>query len=196
MKLTATTVRTLALPDGKAEAIFWDDDVAGFGVRLRGKARGYIFQYKVGDRQRRMSLGAVSALDLGKARNTAKDLYARVRLGQDPAGDKAEAKVKVSETFEAIGARFLSYQRGRLRPKTYVDVERHLLVHTKMLHGLQVAKIERRDIAALEPRRCDRQSRARDIIQIFFVGDDARDCRCQPGYRHDANPRALPRARA
>jgi integrase len=35
-----------------------------------------------------------------------------------------------------------------LRPKSYADLERNLLTHAKVLHGLQVAKIERRDIAA------------------------------------------------
>ena len=34
MKLTPATVRTLGLPPGKAEQTFFDDDVAGFGVRL------------------------------------------------------------------------------------------------------------------------------------------------------------------
>jgi hypothetical protein len=35
MKLTATTVKTAELPAGKTEAIFFDDDIPGFGLRLR-----------------------------------------------------------------------------------------------------------------------------------------------------------------
>jgi integrase len=148
MKLTAIAIRSLSLPAGKTEAIVFDDDVPGFGLRIReGGSRAFVFQYKLGDKQRRMALGRVTALDIGKARETAKDLYARVRLGQDPAGDKAEAKVRATETFAAAAAQFLARQRGRLRPKSYENVERHLLTHAKVLHELQFAKVERRDIA-------------------------------------------------
>lgn len=35
MKLDAKTVAKLALPDGKRDAIYFDDDLAGFGLRLR-----------------------------------------------------------------------------------------------------------------------------------------------------------------
>jgi integrase len=149
VKLTTKSTARLTLPPGKADHIEWDDDVAGFGLRLReGGGRTYIFQYKIGPQQRRIALGATSAIDAGRARETAKNLYARVRLGQDPAADKADARIKAAETFEAISRRFLDHQRARLRPRSYLDVERHILVHAKPLHGLQMAKIERRDIAS------------------------------------------------
>ena len=150
MKLTPKTCQAAALPAGKSEAIFFDDNVPGFGLRLRaGGGRSLIFQYKIGSKHRRMALGAVSAVDIAKARETAKDLHARVRLGQDPAGDKAEARAKAAETFEAAAALFLAWQRQELRPRSYADVERHLLKHAKPLHQLQLAKVDRRDIATL-----------------------------------------------
>jgi integrase len=148
MKLTVRSTAALKLPHGKTDHIEFDDDVPGFGVRLRdGGSRGFVFQYKVGAKQRRIALGTVTAIDIGKAREIAKDLYARVRLGQDPASDKADAKIKAAETFAAIVSRFLGCQRARLRPRSYVDHEHHLLVHARVLHGMQIAKIARREIA-------------------------------------------------
>jgi len=56
MKLTATTVKTAEIERGKSEAIFFDDDVPGFGLRIReGGSRSFIFQYKLGDKHRRMA---------------------------------------------------------------------------------------------------------------------------------------------
>jgi hypothetical protein len=102
MKLTASSIRSFSLPAEKSEAFAWDDDIAGFGVRARaGGSRNYVFQYKLNTKHRRITLGSVTAIDIGRAREIAKDLYARVRLGQDPAGDKAEARTKAAETFEA-----------------------------------------------------------------------------------------------
>ena len=36
MKLTKNEVDKLRLPDGRADHIFWDDGLPGFGVRCRG----------------------------------------------------------------------------------------------------------------------------------------------------------------
>jgi integrase len=149
MKLTAGTIKSLSLPAGKSELLVFDDAVPGFGLRLRdGGARSYIFQYKLGDKQRRMTLGLASAIPIAKARATAETLYAQTKLGVDPAGARAEAKIKAAETFEAAAAPFLARQRERLRPRSYADVERHLLMYARVLHGLQLASINRRDIAA------------------------------------------------
>ena len=39
MKLTTTAIKTLALPPGTKDKTFWDDELGGFGLRLRAKAR-------------------------------------------------------------------------------------------------------------------------------------------------------------
>jgi integrase len=149
MKLTVRIIPTLKLKPGLSEQIIFDDEIPGFGLRLRdGGYRGLIFQYKTGNKHRRIAMGSVGAIDLAKAREDAKDYYARVRLGQDPAGDLRDAKVKREETFSAAAKLFLGKQRLRLRPRTYVDVERHISVLAKPLHEMELAKIERRHIAA------------------------------------------------
>jgi hypothetical protein len=80
MRLTGKVLESLVLPDGKIEAIFFDEDIPGYGCRLRaGGSRRAIFQYKLGNKQRRMVLGPPTA----KTREAAKELYAKVRLGHD-----------------------------------------------------------------------------------------------------------------
>jgi integrase len=149
MKLTAKNAPTLPAPRGKADFIAWDDDVPGFGLRIRESGRRtLVFQYKVGDRQRRVNLGVVSALNFETARKTAKNLYHRVKLGEDPASDKADAKIRTAETLAATLKLYLERQKSRLRPRSLVEVERHLLVHAKPLHPLSLTKIERRTIAS------------------------------------------------
>jgi len=175
MKLTDRRISALALPPGKTDHIEWDDDVPGYGVRLReGGARGFVFQYKVGDQHRRMNLGAVSAVKESNARKTAANLYHRVKLGEDPAGDKADAKIKAAETFGAFTKPFLERQRGRLRPSSYEDMARHVLVYSRPLHGLQLAKIERRDVAAVltavaKDSGATTANRTRSSLSSFFA---------------------------
>src|SRR5438105_2249585 len=111
VKLTTTTVRTLTLPPGLTEKTFFADDVPGFGVRLRASgSRTFVVQYKLGAQHRRIVLGSATALDLGKARASAKDLLAKVRLGLDPAGERFAQLEKMTETFGALLPRYLVHK--------------------------------------------------------------------------------------
>jgi integrase len=150
MRLTPATIRALTLPLETRERIYFDDDVPGFGVRLRvGGSKRYVVQYAVGGRTRRVVLGPVSVLELGTARSAAKDLLARVRLGADPAGEKVAGRAAAAETFGRILPAFLARQRARLRPRPMTEVVRHLEKHAKPLHARPLATIDRRSVAAL-----------------------------------------------
>ena len=150
MKLTQKNVATLALPDGTSEAIFYDEDFPGFGLRLRGGgSRTWVFTYKIGSQHRRITLGSLAALTPARARETAADLHAAVRLGRDPSGEKTEGRVRAAETMLAVTQSYLTYQSGHLRRRSYTEVERHLLKYCKPLHGLQLQKIDRRAVGAL-----------------------------------------------
>jgi integrase len=153
VKLTTATIKTVTLPDGKTDHTFFDEEVGGFGLRVRASgSRSWILQYDFAGRTRRMKLGGVKELDAGKARNTAKDLLAAVRLGRDPAGEKVDARRqamdKAAETFGGeLLRRYLAHKRASVRPRSYVEIERHLRGHAKSLHGRPVTGIKRRDIA-------------------------------------------------
>ena len=148
MKLTQKAIATLDLPKGKSEAIVFDEDLAGFGLRIRaGGKRTWIYQFKVGNQHRRMTLGSVMALSPQEARETAGKLHAQVRLGRDPSAEKMDSRARAAETMAAVLPSFLEYQRGRLKPRSLVETERHLKKNARPLHPLQLAKIDRRTIA-------------------------------------------------
>ena len=63
MKLTARLVEGLAKQIITAERFEWDDEIPGLGIRMRpGGSRNWVFQYKLGKKHRRMTLGALSAI--------------------------------------------------------------------------------------------------------------------------------------
>src|SRR5262249_34248982 len=148
VKLTAANIRALNLPPGVADKVFFDEDLPGFGLRVRASGvHSWMVQYAIAGRTRRMVLGLLTALDPGKARTTAKDLLAEVRLGHDPAAEKDRARAAAAETFGALLPRFLERQRTRLKPRSYVETERHLTKHAKPLHGSPIEAVTRRAIA-------------------------------------------------
>ena len=160
MKLNDRTVTGAkpAMPSGKKEFTFFDDDIAGLGLRLREKgSRTWIFQYWHGGRARRHTPGPYPKLSASAARelvNGVGGLAARVADGRDPAAEKAAekeaAKRKRSvDTFATIAALFLAAQRKRLKPRSLEGVERNIHVHAKPLHALPLDEISQRDVADL-----------------------------------------------
>jgi hypothetical protein len=89
MRLTATALKTLKLPEDVKDNVIWDDRLPGFGLRLRASgARSWIVQYAVAGKTRRLTIGTPAQLDPGKAFDAAKNKLAQVRLGGDPVAEK------------------------------------------------------------------------------------------------------------
>jgi integrase len=176
MKLTAKNVRTEGITNDKDEQIYFDDKDTNFGLRLRKRgdgtiARTLIFQF---GRYPKITIGAVDKIEFGKARKTAKGHYATALKGEDPSRDKKEAKASSAETFGAFLPRFLTHARNRLRPRTYPDLERHLNIKAKSLHDLPLAKITRRDIAAVTSAVAEEagdttSNRVRTSLSAYFA---------------------------
>lgn len=150
MKLTGVNVRGLALEPGRTETVFFDDDVKGFGVRIKATgARSYVMCWKIGGDHRRVTIGSVGDVDFGKAKDRAKDIKAAVRLGNDPAAEIKMAKLDAAQTFEGTVKPFLDTLRERYRPRAFKEIERHLTKHASDLNKRPVARITRHDVAAV-----------------------------------------------
>jgi integrase len=150
MKLTAKSVAALVLPDGKSDAFIWDDDLPGFGVRLRGESRRWIVQYRFGVAQRRESLGDIRRVTLDDARRIARQRFAQVELGVDPAAERAKGRAvtaEVAATLKTIAARYLESKRAVLRPATYNAAERYFRIHWAPLHNRPISAITRAEVA-------------------------------------------------
>ena len=151
MRLTKTTVDRLALPPGKTELIVFDDALPGFGLRIRaGGKRTWVVQYRLGSKQRRVTLGTVNNFEADEARKHARDALARAQLGRDPQSEKAAARAPKPREMtlgEAI-ERYLPYAERKLKASTYSGVVLHLRKHWRALHGRELENLERRHVAA------------------------------------------------
>ena len=95
--LDAETVAALILSKGKQDAIFFDRDLTGFGLRLRhgsgGKLlRSYVVQYRRAGKSRRMGIGNADLISAEQAREAARKVLVEVALGGDPQGEKRAAR--------------------------------------------------------------------------------------------------------
>ena len=123
MKLTDRAVRTLRLPPGVTDKVWFDSEIGGFGVRLRdGGTRSWLVQYDFGGKGHKMTLGPVETWGAAKARGAAKNVLAAVRLGRNPVAEKRVAKAEAVKTFGALPPRYLGHKRAHLKPRSYEEV--------------------------------------------------------------------------
>jgi hypothetical protein len=64
--------------------LVFDEGLPGFGLRVRGGGkRTWIVQYRIGQKQRRVTLGNVETIDADNARRRAKKALSKVNLGTE-----------------------------------------------------------------------------------------------------------------
>ncbi|MDB5380901.1 MAG: hypothetical protein JWO26_533 [Rhodospirillales bacterium] len=146
IRFTKPMLVRLTCPDGKAEAFYWDAALPDFAIRAYASGRRqWVAQYRDGTgRTRRATLGDLRTIELDAARDAARKLLSKVELGEDPQADRRAARkaVRVAALVDA----YLADAQGRLRPLTFLGVQRHLRAHAKPLHSDATGQVGRAEI--------------------------------------------------
>ncbi|GAN53173.1 phage DNA recombinase [Tanticharoenia sakaeratensis NBRC 103193] len=102
MRLGKREIDALVCPPGKRDAMFMDDELKGFGVRVNASgSKIFLFQYKLIGRVRRLTLGAYGELTPAAARKLAEVARGDVLAGRDPAGERQSAREQAAAKVEA-----------------------------------------------------------------------------------------------
>lgn len=93
VKLNKRSVDSL-LPPSKGQAVLWDTEVRGYGVRvLPSGTKTFILQYRNPEGiQRRINIGRYGVITVDQARDQAKLFLASVIKGEDPADETRRAR--------------------------------------------------------------------------------------------------------
>ncbi|MBP0447285.1 site-specific integrase [Roseomonas sp. SSH11] len=177
-KLSDKIVADATCPEGKKDALLFDDALPGFGVRITaGGKRVFLLQYRNGAKVRRVVLGTFGTeLTTSQARKKAETLRGQVRDQRDPVAERkaaqaaaleAEAQSKAAAAARAytierlieqwtthhLAERSASYRAAT--PKTlrsvlakWLDAPASSLAQTDAVHLLDEVKAERGPIAA------------------------------------------------
>ena len=115
-RLTAASVERLR-PPAKGRIEHWDSLLPGFGLRVSETgAKTWVLMYRIGRRQRRLTLGKYPALGLTKAREKAREALDQLDHGTDPAAHRRSLQGSSKDTFEGVAGLFLDrYARQHQR---------------------------------------------------------------------------------
>ena len=148
-KLTRRTVDAARRNTGARDVVLWDDELKGFGLRVRPPfGCFYVLQYRnKHGRTRKLTLGRPEVLSPEEARKIAKSKLADVEKGNDPAAARDENRS--AQTVGELCNEYLTAEANRIKASTLqMDksrIERHVkpLLGNRRLNELTPALIEK-----------------------------------------------------
>ena len=164
LRLTKRIVDRLKVDD--KDAIFWDSDLAGFGVRVHATGRKlYIVQSRGPAGLKRVTLGPVGHTTIEERRREAAAVIDRIKRGDDPRPPEPAPEPTVAD----LAARSVSVRFGvKCKPATAkaykMALDRHVL---PALGAMPLAEVGPKEVAALHHRMRDMPSMANRAVWVL-----------------------------
>ena len=166
-KLTKRFVESVK-PPSEGYALTWDDEIAGFALRVQSSGeRSYFVQYRNAQgRSRRMTLGRHGKISADEARKSALRVFAAVRDGKDPLAER-RAYIDAPIVGDLLDRYVTEHLEKRNRATTRAEFKRLVERHIRPAFGSQkVAAITRQDIAKLHRSLADTPRQANLVLSI------------------------------
>ena len=178
--LTAASVERLK-PPAKGQVEHFDKGFPGLALRISyGGGKSWVYFYRVGGRQRRLTFGTYPALSLADARQAWREAKEHVETGRDPT--VARKRDRTAHDFVSVAEEWL--RRDQAKNRTARESKRIIDRYVAPAWtGLRVDAIGRRDVLDLVDRIADRGTivmarRVHSRLHRFFrwcVGRDIID---------------------
>ena len=164
VKLTMRSVD--ALSTGERDAMFWDRDLPGFGVRVyRTGRKVYIVQARGPGGSRRAVVGRHGDIDVHAARRKAVAMIDRIKRGLDPAPAAPAREPTVADLAERYMTAHLKVNCRPRTVQTFGRAVRHYILPE--LGHLALSAVDRSHVSALHYKMRDKPYQANQTVGVL-----------------------------
>ena len=157
-----------AVKTGGTDAVYWDGELTGFGLRVRRSGRkSYVVQTRIAGKLCWFTIGPHGPLNPDQARARALEILACAKKGIDPRD--ADARREAEPSMADLGRRFLEeYVPVHCKPSTREEYRRSVRLFVDPAIGeLRVPEVRRKDIAALHHGLRDKPYQANRTLGVL-----------------------------
>lgn len=152
------------------DTVFWDRALPGFGVRVYPSgSKVYVVQTRAGGRSRRITVGRHGVLPVGRAREMAASIIARIKTGEEPVPVSACPEPEAGPSVASLAERYLrEHVAAHCKPSSAAHYRRAVIKHIlPALGAVPVEAVGRRDVETLHRRLRDRPSMANVVVDVL-----------------------------
>ncbi len=159
------------LPALEAEQVFWDDEMPGFGLRVKAgndPTKSYVVQYRnAAGRSRRKTLGRHGDITPDQARKLARDVKHDVAKGTDPVAERAAWRA--APTVDDLMDEYVSsHVENHNKPSTQGEFKRLIDRHIRPALGkLKAQDVSRHEVAKLHKAMRDTPRQANVVLSVL-----------------------------
>ena len=157
-----------AIKAGGTDAVYWDGELTGFGLRVRRSGRkSYVVQTRIAGKLCWFTIGPHGPLNPDQARARALEILACAKRGINPRD--ADARREAEPSMADLGRRFLEeYVPVHCKPSTREEYRRSVRLFVDPVIGeLRVPEVQRKDIAALHHGLRDKPYQANRTLGVL-----------------------------
>ena len=165
IKVSKRTVDALAVESG--DAVFWDRDLAGFGVRVYATGRKvYVVQTRgPGGSLKRVTLGVHGDVSPDEARKDAAAVIDRIRRGGEPFPPPEAPEPTVADLADRY---MTAHVEMNCRPKTVETFGRAVRLYIlPELGHLKLSEVDRSHVSDLHYKMRDKPSQANQTVGVL-----------------------------
>ena len=164
LKLTVRSVDALSTTE--RDALFWDRDLAGFGVRVyRGGRKVYVVQARGPLGSKRVIVGAHGEIRADAARRKAVVMIDRIKRGEDPVPPKPAPEPTVADLAERYMGAHLEVNCRPGTVETFGRVVRLYILPE--LGRLKLSAVDRSHVSALHYKMRDKPYQANQTVGVL-----------------------------
>ncbi|MCY4384223.1 MAG: tyrosine-type recombinase/integrase [Nitrospinae bacterium] len=155
-----------ALDPGGKDTLYWDRDLAGFGVRAYASGRKvYVVQSRGPRGPGRVTLGRHGELSCEEARKSAAGVIDRIKRGEDPVSGPPEAALTVADLAERFMGEYVAQRcKAATAPKYRSVLDNHVL---PALGAMKIGEVGGAEVSALHHHLRETPAMANGVLDVL-----------------------------
>ena len=164
LRISRRTVEALRV-EGR-DAVFWDRDFPGFGVRVhRTERKTYVVQTRGPAGLKRVTIGQHGEFTPEQARKDASEVIDRIKRGMDPMPEPPAPEVTIADLAERCVSAHVAVNCGPNTMKNYWNAIDAYIVPE--LGVLSLGAVDRAQVTALHYRVRDTPYQANKVVTVL-----------------------------